>query len=280
MFRRFLHHFFWNFYDYLGSYLAQGALLVAALFVPLLGSGFLASMLPDGWMRAAALVMGALAFLVLLASGTAGTLSFAEVASRDAPARFPEFREGVRKRWKLCLRGLLVAGLAFAIAVANAGFYAHLARGSASPAGRTGLMIAAMVFLWIALGIAIFTLPFFAGLARFEGGVWDALRKSFVLFALAPMFWLLVFALVLSLAALCVISVAGIVFLVPVAASASTTALWLVAQHAGLLGQARQDLGEGNSIGAYRRRALELGWEWEHARPKRTLRELIKPWEM
>ena len=213
MFRRFLYHFFWNFYDYLGSYLAQGALLVAALFVPLLGTGFVASVMPYGWLRVAALVIGLIAFLILLAAGTAGTFSFAEVASRQAPARFPEFRGGVRLRWKLYLRGLLVAGLAFAVAAANVAFYSHLARGSASSGGRAGLMIASMVFLWIALGIAIYSLPFFAGLARFDAGVWAALRKSFVLFALAPMLWLLVFVFVASLSALCVVSIAGIVFL-------------------------------------------------------------------
>ena len=55
--------------------------------------------------------------------------------------------------------------------------------------------------------------------------------------------------------------------------------LHISARHLANLQRARAQLGEGQAVSAYRRRANELDLQWEARQPQRTLRELLRPWE-
>lgn len=281
MTRRLLYHFFWNFYDYLGSYLLLGGAGFLSICVLILAGGALASVIPVAVVQGIVALLTAVALLVLTSLLMGGTFAFATRAARDEPARLPDFRGGVRPLFPAYLKLLICLGLAECVILSNIWFYLHLGNTVASPAVRMVLISAAMVFLWGAVGVTVYGFCALATPARFpeEKSLRPLLRRATMLFALAPGLWVAVAVIYALIAAFCFLSVVGAIFLLPVLASLTTTALDLVVRLVDDLGRARAELGEGRPIGVYKRRALELGWEWEHRQPRRTLRELIKPWE-
>ena len=139
-----------------------------------------------------------------------------------------------------------------------------------------------MLFFWIGVGLWLFVHPLLAVPAWFEDerAIRGIARKAFILFLLAPFFWIWVALFFAVILAICILSVLGVLFVLPLLASLTASALAIVVRHADYLAEARAELGEGKTIADYKRRAVEKAWEWEYQQPRRTFRELIKPWEM
>lgn len=282
MFRRFLYHFFWNFYDYLGTYLLGGMLVTFTLLGLFILFSVVTQSLSGILLQGSVGLLGIVVLASLLAAGLSALFHFASLAARDNPARFHHFREGVAALWRRYTAALLVWGAAVAIAVANVLFYLRIGPGLTAPAARVATVFAAMLFVWLLAGLLIYALPYFAAVARYgaETSWRESARKAFVLFAVAPFFWISVTLLLGLLSALCLASVAGAVFVLPLFASASSTALHLTVRYTEFLTRAREELGDGKPVAAYRIKAEELALEVDARTPRRGFRELIKPWEM
>lgn len=288
MFGRFFSRSFWNFYDYLGTYLLLGAVVFLAFAGLAFSAVLAASSVSAGWVRLLVAFVPAAAAFCLLAAGFAGMFEFATVAARDDAARIRHFREGVAGLFRAYAKFLAVALVAAVVVIANVAWYAKWSSGGGEPgspglaqAPRFALFCAAMLFVWIGAALTVFFPAAVAAPARYgpETGTRASMKKAFVLFVLSPGFWFGVTLWLVALLALCAISVAGVVFALPVLAAFSTTALETASRNAEFLVKAREELGDGKSVRAYKARAAELAEEWYALQPRRTLRELIRPWE-
>ncbi|MCX7017726.1 MAG: hypothetical protein WCK47_11805 [bacterium] len=282
MIRRLLYHFFWNFYDYLGGYLLTGAATTAAVFLLLIAAGGIGRAIHTPWLQLAIVILVGLGGLAVIAAAFAGIFCMATRAARDEAARLPHFWTGARTLFRRCLVLLIVAAVVFVLVAANVVFYLKLGGQAQSSTARAACFAVSMLFLWIGFGMYAYLPAACAALARFdtEQRLRTVLRKGFMLFAIAPMLWFFASVFFLALAVLCVISVLGMIFLIPLYAALATSALDIAVKHAEYLSAARNELGERRQLSAYRRRAVELAWEWEYRQPRRTFRELIRPWEM
>lgn len=282
MFRRFLYHFFWNFYDYLGTYLIGGMLVTFTFLGLFIVFSVVTQALSGILLQGSVGLLGIVVLVSLLSAGIAALFHFATLAARDEPARFHNFREGISILWRRCAVTLIVWGAAVAIAVANILFYLRIGPGMASSPARVVTVFAAMLFVWLLAGLLIYALPYFAAVARYgPATTWrESARKAFVLFAVAPFYWISVTLFLAVLSLLCIASVAGVVFVLPLFASSSGTALHIAVRYTEFLTQAREALGDGQSVSAYRVKAEELALEADARTPRRGFRELIRPWEM
>lgn len=286
MFGRFFPQSFWNFYDYLGTYLLLGALIFLASAGLAMAAAMLASLAAPVWLRLLLAVLPSAAAFCVLSAGFAGMFEFATAAARDEAARSRHFREGMARLFVPYAKFLLLTLGAAVVLVANIVWYAKMSSAPESPDSpgmapplRFALFCAAMLFVWVSAALAVFFPAAAAATARYGPGLRASLKKAFVLFVLSPGFWFAVAVWLAFLAALCAISVAGVVFVIPLLAAFSTTALDTASRNAEFLVKARNELGEGKSVRAYKARAAEIAEEWYAQQPRRTLRELIRPWE-
>lgn len=282
MTRRLLYHFFWNFYDYLGRYLLLGTASVAGLLTILLAGGFVAALTPSTALKS---LISAITLLLLLGCGiwfASGTFAFATRGARQEPARLPDFLAGARSLFRSYLKLILTGCITLAVCVSNIWFYQRMAANPGTdPAMRTVLIVASVTFLWILLGLLLYLFCTSAVPARFpdEAGLRPVLRRGALLMALAPGMWIIAAVLYLLIAVVCFLSLIGAIFLLPLLSVLTTTALDISLRLVEDLQTARAQLGDGRSVREYKKRGLELGWEWEYRQPRRTLRELIRPWE-
>lgn len=281
MIRRLLHHFFWGFYDYLGSHLVIGSVIAFPILLAISHAyPWLVSLgTVPGVVAAVVVGIGLLAFL---AAGLAGAFHFSTLAVQDHPARLADFRAGVRLHFLRYAGFLVLALLVAVIGFADAAFYLRTASSKQASPAQLAVSLAGVLFVWILLGAVVYMLALAPALARLSdaGGMLARVRKAFVLFAIAPVFWFCSALILLVFELLAIVSVLGILFVVPLFTCFTSTALELAIRQIEFLRQARAELGENRSVAQYRAKAAELAWEWEAAQPKRTFRELIKPWEM
>jgi hypothetical protein len=282
MIRRLLYHFFWNFYDYLGSYALYGFVFTIAVLALAGGGFFVAGHIGSPVIGIAVLVITAAIILVMKAAALGGFYACAVRAAKDEPARWKHFREGMRGSLKQYLKLLLLLAGAFLLVAANVVFYSRF-HGPKS-AGGPGMifLILSMVFFWVGVALWLFMHPALVapGWYADEPRLRPVLRKAFIVFVLAPGFWIAVAISFLILLALCIVSAVGALFILPIFATLTATAYEIVARHAEYLAEARQELGDSRTVREYKKRAIEKAWEWEYKQPRRTFRELIKPWEM
>jgi len=281
MFARFLGRFFWNFYDYLGTHLLLGTLAILLGLAPIYGATLvLRAPLP---VSLSLLILGLVIAVetAVVSAVSAGFGAFATRAARDEAARLVHFKAGAAGLFAPYLKLALLAALAAAVVAANIMFYGGLARAAESMPAKIGFVSLAMLFAWGGLALLIYAFVAFAAPARYgrEVTLREALHRAVVLFFLMPGTWLGVTVFVIFVSAVLAVSIVGMVFLWPVLATASTTAFHLAAEHAQHLAKAREEMGAGHPVWAYRRRAAELAEEADARRPRRTLRELIRPWE-
>ncbi len=282
MFRRFLYYFFWNFYDSLGTYLLAGMVVTFPAFGLCVFFAFMASAASGVLLQSAMVLLGTIVIATIIVLATAGMFHFADIASRDEPARWVHFRTGMRLLWRRFAIAWLVYGGAVLIAATNILFYLKITPTVESSTARLATVFATILFVWLLAGIFVFGLPYFASMARFNAEKrWkSSARKAFVVFALAPFYWVGVAIFIGSLLVLALASIAGSVFVLPLIASGSTTALNEIVVFTDFLTGARKELGENQSVSAYRRKALLLASEAEARKQHRGFRDLIKPWEM
>ncbi|MBX7243904.1 MAG: hypothetical protein K1X53_00295 [Candidatus Sumerlaeaceae bacterium] len=282
MTRRLLYHFFWNFYDYLGTHLLLGTSF-SILVVMILGTTVpVAQRIGPGLAQIAILAVACVMLFLLVAGSLAGFFAFTSAAARDEAARVVHFREGARAGFRLYSKVLGLFLLVAIIIATNIAFYLRHAGASESPTLRLAFFTAAMVFLWVGLGAGAYFLSVFAAPAASPDvtSLRRYLRSCFILFAIAPMFHLIAAGLMLMILVLLVLSVVGLVFLLPAFATLSATAHVISTEYRNHLAQARDELGSGKPLGDYRRRAAELALEQEARQPQRTLKELLRPWDV
>ena len=282
MFRRFLYYFFWNFYDSLGTYLLAGMLITFPGFALYIFFTFMASAASGVFLQGVVVLTGTIVMSAIVILATAAMFHFADIASRDEPARWVHFRQGMRLLWRRFTIAWLAYGTAVLIAATNILFYLKITPTLESPTVRLATVFATILFIWFSAGILVFGLPYFASMARFGTEErWRAsARKAFVVFALAPFYWVGVAGFIGSLLVLAIASIAGVVFALPLIASGSATALNEIVVYTEFLTKAREELGENQTVSAYRRKALLLVFEAEARKQHRGFRDLIKPWEM
>lgn len=281
MIRRLFYHFFWNFYDYLGSYLILGALCAGSFLGVLAIASALHSAVHVPAVLLALRIVALVACVIIAGAGLAGTYAFATRAAHEEPARLPDFRLGIVQLTGPYLKLLLLSLFTMAVVCANVVLYIRMAGQMASPFLHNLFYILSMVFVWTGLGVFAYIHVLFATPAQFpeNPSLRRLLRKAFILFMLAPGTWLFVAMFSLLLTVVCIVSVIGIIFLLPLIATLSATAHRLLVQHVEFLEQAREELGQ-RPVAEYKRRARELARLWEEQQPHRGFRELIKPWEM
>lgn len=281
MTRRLLYHFFWNFYDYLGSYLLFGAGGGIAVLLLLWVGSLVWNVTSLPAVRVVVLGVVVFACTLILIGLFAGTFGFAVKAAQEQPARIVHFKQSVAALFGRYTKLLILLALAATLIAVNIVFYQRFAAVS-SPGLRSAFFVASMLFVWIMVAVIMYSQPLLATAARFpeQMKTKQLLRKAFIYFALAPGFWFISTVLFGLIAFGCLASLVGTLFLVPLLAAQATSALEIVVQYAENLGRAKEELGQGRSLSQYRKRAAELGWEWELQQPRRGFRDLIKPWEM
>ena len=282
MFRRFLYYFFWNFYDSLGTYLLAGMLVTFPGFILYIFFAFMNSAASGILLQAVTVTLGIIVMSALLVLSTSAIFHFADISSRDEPARWFHFRQGMLLLWPRFAVAWLVYGGALLITATNILFYLKITPTLASSSARLVTVFLTILFVWLAAGILVFGLPYFASMARFstEERWRGSARKAFVVFALAPFYWVGVAVFIVSLLVLAIASIAGTIFVLPLIASGSATALNEIVVYTDYLTKARQELGENQTVRAYRRKALEMVTEAEARKQHRGFRDLLKPWEM
>jgi hypothetical protein len=277
MIRRFVYHLFWNFYDYLGTYLFIGAafsltilLVITSVAPELVG-------LPSTALRIALLMVAVLVVILLVSAAMAGFMPFALHAARDKTPRLPDLYAFIRRHLPRYAALTALVSVVALLVSANIYFYFRLSivgKGVLSLIGTA----AGAAFFWAGLAVAAYLAIVLV--AASESETWRALaRRAFMAMALTPGLWFFAMLTLVAGSALALLSRVGIVFIFPWFATVVATAYRIVEQHADYLAEARNELGPDHPVSVYKRKAIELAWNWEYRQPRRTLRELIKPWE-
>ncbi len=279
MIRRFLYHFFWNFYDYLGTYLLLGVLAFA-----LLGGGLWLSLsLLSGGFALLGLVFAACC-LSLLALILAAFTGFSARVANGEPARWRHIWNSIRKNLKATTALTGIWGIGLIVLAINLLFYRGFTNHPWKFAG-TASGILTVVLIYLAALWCIFVAVAWAAIG-FEDAptpIRTLFRRTLLYLAIVPSVWIFLFlgfglTLILGMIFLPLLFIVLIVGL-PLLSCALATVVWLAKQHIEFILQAKKELGDAHPVSAYKRRAVELGWEWEYRQPRRTLREFFKPWE-
>lgn len=278
MIGRFFYHAFWNFYDYLGTLTLTGALhLLMALGVAA------ATGLVDNTSLAGKIAFGLMVIVqfVLMVLLLAGLLPFCAKAARDEPARWPDLKAGIKYQWPRVARTLGLWAVVLGLLVVNFFFYLKMNTQVQSPGLQMGLIIISASVGWLILAWLYFAAPWLcASTSSGElAGLKQTLAKGLMVIALLPGVWLTVLICLVLVFCSGLYTRLGLIFFLPALASIGQTAYALSVQYATFLAAAREEMGEGVKLRSYKRRARELAWEWEHRQPRRTFKELIRPWE-
>lgn len=274
---RFLYHAFWNFYDHMGTLILWGtghallALGLAVLAFPGLAG---AAALPVGII----LIMVELVLLVIVLSGL---LPYCAVAASGEPARWRHIIAGIKQQWPIVTKILLCALLTALVLIVNIRFYLPLQSTVDNSVAKMALIFTVAILAWTCLFLFIFLQPWLSAgtFNREKTTVKQALRKALMAIALIPGVWLLLGIMSIAFLVGGLYTRIGLVLYIPLMTSFGQTAYQLAAQHADFLTTARDELGDGVRLRSLKRRALELGWEWEQRQPRRTFKELIRPWD-
>lgn len=278
MIRRFVYHAFWNFYDHMGTLLLWGtchALLALGLVVASIGlAGY------PGRIISVAVLAGLVQF-ALLVLVLAALLPYCARTARGEPARWRHISEGIKKYWSIVARILAVVVVVISVLLVNLNFYLPLQDLVVSPSLKLLLIFVVAIIGWSCLVLFVLLAPWLcAGTAAEEKiTAREALKKAFMAGALIPGTWILIAILGAALFVAGLYTRIGLVFLVPVLVSFSQTAYELAVQYSKFIGSAKEELGTQTGLRQLKKRASELSWEWEYAQPRRTFKELIRPWE-
>lgn len=224
----------------------------------------------------AGLVQFSLLVLVL-----AALLPYCARAARGEPARWRHISEGIKKYWTIVARVLAVVTVVTIVLLVNLNFYLPLQDVVASPGLKLLLIFIVAVIGWTCLFLYVFLAPWLCASTAAEEKITAraALKKALMAVAITPGTWIWVAVLGIALFIGGLYTRIGLVLLIPVTVSFSQTAYELAAQYAIFIASAKEELGAEAGLRQLKKRASELGWEWEYAQPRRTFKELIRPWE-
>lgn len=275
----FAYHSFWNFYDNLGRL----ALLGITCALAITGASVLCVYLIMGLPAVPDLVSYTVPWVViylLTALSVSAVFHFCYIATRDESARLRDALSGI----KLCAKtvSIIVAVWALVLAALATNFLFYFAHHSEAETSARKLTFAVLsmfigwfIFLW-----SSFLVPWLCTATTSERVQFRlSFRKALTYFVMAPRLWLTIAPLALLIG----ISVPSfpplIVLVLPLTASLGHTAYRMTIRYIGFLEQAREALGDNRTPREYKTKARELETEWESAQPRRTFRELLKPWE-
>ena len=277
MFRRLMYHGFWNFYDNMGLLVLGGAAYALVQFGGVFGLLHASAIMPPGAVYGAILL-----FTVLLAGiAAAGLFGYCRQAARGESPRFKQLLAGVRRHVGSCSKLIALWATVTGVLATNLWFYFGV-YGAASQGWMRMVLTTLIAVIGWAAAVWFVILPAWlsAGTASEETSrVWGSLKRALISVTLAPGCWI---GLAVGLGALIV---AGtyvpvlFIFVMPMAASLGQTTYWLSEQFVVFLQESRTVLGGDSAPREYKRKAHELAWEWEYRQPRRTFKELIKPWE-
>ncbi len=279
MIGRLFYHAFWNFYDYLGTLTLVGALhTLLALGIAAATAAFADVNTAGG--KIAIGIMFLLQF-VLVVIVLSGLLPFCAKAARNEPARWPDLKQGVMNQWPRVAATLGIWLLVLLLLAVNFLFYLRINARVESSGAQIALVIVTASVAWLTLAWLFFGCPWFCASTSTneKNGLKQSLAKALMVIALLPGTWITAFVILILTFATGLYTYIGFIFFLPILASIGQTAYGLSVQYAGFLTIAREELGEQVKLRQYKRRARELVWEWEHRQPRRTFKELIRPWE-
>jgi hypothetical protein len=278
--RRVVSDTLWAIWDNLFGFVGTAVLvgLAGALVVGIAIS--LLPLMPPGLPLLAATV--GIAFILNLVQFWAwsGFRSYASRAISGGTARWPDFLSGIQSPlWSI--RCGLVVFVALLLLIANLIFYASLS--GQSSIGLSLQMAAAtvgMLVFWVFVIVGLFL---WAGMSdpapEPPTGPLSALRRGYALVLVAPRAWLGGLVLLVSLSVLFLIGMLTVIFIPPLAAFVGAAAGQAGERHHQFLLQAREALGPEAALGELQKKAAEY-WEAHDARqPRRTLRQVLRPWE-
>lgn len=280
MIQRFLYRSFWNFYDNLGIFLLLGAVSSITVLTIAVTAAHAISRLDPAILQIGGYVIAAFIILLLLGIAFAATFAISELGAREIPGRLHHAGQGIKAFTLPYCKLIAVAIVVALVTISNVWFYLSVSAGSSSwlLAGT----VASAIFFWLYLALMSYFAVYAAAICRFYPEI-KSFRsvgaKAFIYLSITPGLWAFcLFWIVLWLVP-CILSRIGVVFLLPLIAVFCSTALHLTIQYADHLMQAREQLGSNQPLKNYRDRALQLGRDWELKQPRRTLRELLKPWD-
>lgn len=280
MIGRLLYHVFWNFYDYLGSYLLIGAISCLPLFLLVYVLAAFSSFFVSGVAGIIVLILLLLLLGACVAAVVAGTLNFATVAARDDPARFPHFKTGAKQLLKPVGKVVFVVALAYGIDVVAAWFYLMLSGRMGPGTLRLIVFVLGILFAWLAILGSFYTLALMGAVGRAPAlSFRQHVRRAFIAFVVAPVLWIPAGIMFFAATALCIVSVVGVVFWIPITATIAATAMAMSASYIEVLSATKEQKPDATPR-QLRLAAVEGFLDAEAAKPQRTLRELIRPWEM
>lgn len=278
MIHRFLYHGFWNFYDHLGTLILWGT-VHALLALGIIVCGV--SLLPEN--TNILLAWSGIGFIQisLLTAVLAALMPYCARAARGEPARWPDLLHGLKTKWASIAINLMVWVLVVVVLCFNFILYIKLQNQITSPVFHTLLIVIDAIIGWTILGLCILLPSWLCAITAYRENtkIRTAIGRSMMAIALLPGVWICSVFIGLILIIIGVYTRIGLVLLVPILCSFSQTAYYLTAQYADFLTLAKEKLGENQPLKAYKKAANEIACEWEHRQPRRTFKELIRPWD-
>ena len=279
MLGRFFYHGFWNFYDYLGRLTLFGILYGLAVAFGVFAAVYITMSfhtLPDIQLSALPWLT---TFLVSILCFP-GVFYFCHVAARGDSARLVDIRIGFRQCFFPVAIVLILWGIGAAVLALNFRFYYQLHLLAQTDERKLIFAILSMLTLWFIFLRVTFLTPWLCAVTT-DTPVMKrtAIRRALTLFILAPAPWIIITFLLAATVLLFHQFPPICLLTLPLVASLGQTAHRLILQYIGFLDEARTQLGDGQPYRAYKTKARQLAQDWEEAQPRRTFRELVKPWE-
>lgn len=278
MISRFAYHAFWNFYDYLGTLCLFGTAYALAV----LGILILSAQVGAAFGTAAGLGFLIAGELLVTTVMVSALMPYCARAGRGEPARWAHLIPALKRHWVSVGKVLLVWAAVMAILIVNFTFYSRLQNQLEPGPLRMGLLGINSVIGWLGILLQVF-LPVWLSAATAtsdrSGRLKDSFRSGLMAFALAPALWILVYMLIVLVIVSGLYTRITFIFVLPVFASLSQTAYHLAVQYVGFIAEAREELGDNLPVRQYKSRAKEMAMTWEYRQPRRTMKELIRPWE-
>lgn len=269
MIARLLYHSFWNIYDHLGALVLLIVIYVAAAGV--IAAGI--TLLPPALL--------ALLFFAANALILAAALPFGARAAAGDVARIPHLLQGIRAYGlRMLLLTLAVAGLLL-LCYMNFRIYLDM---QSSTEGGTRLFVTLLAGLqgWLTFLMVLIIWPIFCSATTRAGRAspYFWFREALVAFTIQPILWMTTTFGLSLLFVLAGWSQFGLLFYLPLAAMIAQTAWFLTRQYMEFLAEARAQTAGEMSVRELKARAWDLALRWEAEQPRRTARELLRPWEM
>jgi len=227
-------------------------------------------------------IVGIALILCILAWVTITWSALACVARSMIAGQPIPLRDLPKRAWRSSLKAfpyVIAVGGAKLLIAANVVFYAHLAR---TYSGGVGLLCFSLsiffiyvFFCYVAYAMALIG----SWVANMKSSLLSNAKSALIALIVIPRLWISAFVFGSLSTLLLLISILGSIYVLSLWVVLSATAFQLAQEYIANLKVATTELGEGHSVRQYRRKAVILCLENEYKKPRRTLRELLKPWE-